>query len=169
MVEERTKIKGVTHDDPHTGMNRQEIIRQFVRAGTRLVPRLEPDNPVNPRAVALWLEAEGQEFHLGYLSDERAESVGESLRAGRPVEVMVSEVTGGVKGKPTRGVNVVIREGTVGQPKVKPAERKRASIPLPVLIMLGAGLLCCLAFLCIGAGDVILREIGVLPTYTPIP
>jgi len=169
VIEERTKIRGVTRDDPHTGMNRQEIIRQYVQSGTRLIPRLEPDNPVNPRAVALWLETESKQFHLGYLSDAHAENVGEVLRAGRPVEVTVSEVTGGMKGKPTRGVNIVIREVMVEQPKKKRFRLSKANRKLLIVVGLILFVICCLVPLCLGTGDVLLREIGILPTFTPIP
>ena len=166
MEEQRTKIKGVTRDDPHTGMNRQEIIRRYLRPGTRLTPRLEPDNPVNPKAVALWLETADGQFHLGYLSDEHAVSVGERLRAGQHLEVIVSKVTGGVEGKPTRGVNVVIREAS------GPGEKRRGlSTSRKLLIggLVAVFVICCLLPLCLGTGNIVLREIGILPTWTPIP
>ena len=166
--EERTKIKGVTFDDPHTGMNRQEIIRRYVRSGTRLVPRLEPDNPVDPGAVAIWLENEDGQFHLGYLSKERAETVGGMLRAGCDLEATVSGVTGGVAGKPTLGVNIVIREVAVSEP-----ESKGHGVSREVVIGVGLGLVlfivCCLVPACFVAGDVVLREVGILPTWTPGP
>lgn len=163
MEEERTKIKGVTRDDPHTGMNRQEIIRRYLRPGTRLTPRLEPDNPVNPKAVALWLETADGQFHLGYLSDEHAVSVGERLRAGQHLEVIVSKVTGGVRDKPTRGVNVVIREVAASKPRLSTSRKLLIGILLAVFVI------CCLMPLCLGTGNIVLREIGLLPTWTPIP
>ena len=166
MEEQRTKIKGVTRDDPHTGINRQEIIRRYVRSGSRLTPRLEPDNPADPDAVALWLENDEGQFHLGYLSHERAEIVGGMLRAGQTLDVTVSEVTGGVKGKPTRGVNVVIRE--VAAPRGK-SPRLSASRKLLIGIALALFVICCVVPLCLGTGDLILREVGILPTWTPGP
>jgi len=165
MEEQRTKIKGVTRDDPHTGMNRQEIIRRYLRPGTKLIPRLEPDNPADPEAVALWLENDKGQFHLGYLSHERAETVGGMLRAGQTLDVTVSEVTGGVKGKPTRGVNIVIREVAPG------GKSRRLSLGRKLLIggLVAVFVICCLLPLCFGTGDLILREVGVLPTWTPGP
>lgn len=166
-MEERTKIKGVTRDDPHTGINRQEIIQRYVHSGTRLTPRLEPDNPADPDAVALWLENDEGQFHLGYLSHERAATVGAMLRAGQMLDVSVSKVTGGVKGKPTRGVNIVIRDVAVSEP-----EKKGPKIRISINLMIAIGVLvvlCCLVPMCLGTGDVVLRDIGILPTCTPVP
>jgi len=165
MEERRTKIRGVTRDDPHTGMNRQEIIRRYVHSGTRLTPRLEPDNPVNSKAVALWLETADGQFHLGYLSGEHAMSVGERLRAGQTIDVTVSEVTGGVRDKPTCGVNIVIREAAVSEP----GKGLSTSRKLLIGILLAVFVICCLLPLCFGTGNIVLREIGILPTWTPIP
>ena len=167
-MEERTKIKGVTRDDPHTGMNRQEIIRRYVHSGTRLTPRLEPNNPADPDAVALWLENDEGQFHLGYLSHERAEIVGGMLRAGQMPDVTVSEVTGGVRGKPTRGVNIVIREVGVSVPGGK-SRRLSTSRKLLIGGLVALFVICCLVPLCFGTGNIVLREVGILPTWTPIP
>jgi len=167
MEERRTKIRGVTRDDPHTGINRQEIIRHYVHSGTRLTPRLEPDNPVNSKAVALWLETADGQFHLGYLSDEHAASVGERLRAGQTLDVTVSEVTGGVRDKPTRGVNVVIRDAAMGEPGK--GRRLSTSRKLLIGILLAVFVICCLLPLCLGTGNLLLQGIGILPTWTPGP
>jgi len=163
MEEQRTKIKGVTRDDPHTGINRQEIIRRYVHSGTRLTPKLEPDNPADPDAVALWLEMDDKQFHLGYLSREHAVSVGERLRAGQTLDVIVSEVTGGVRDKPTRGVNVVICELAASKPGLSTSRKVLIGILLAVFVI------CCLLPLCLGTGNIVLREIGILPTWTPVP
>ena len=71
------------------------------------------DNPHDPNAVALWLEVKkflkAERYHLGYVPASRAKYLAPKLRAGVKVSVTVTDVTGGTKEKPTRGVNVVIR------------------------------------------------------------
>ncbi len=108
----KTKIRGVTHACRYTGTPRQKIVGSHVRAGTKLITTLEPDNPEDPNAVALVLESgifRKRRFHLGYLSREVARDVAELLRSGKKLKVVVTDVTGGTKEKPTRGVNIVIR------------------------------------------------------------
>ncbi len=112
-IEITTKIAGVTHDDPSTGMNRQALIKKHVRVGMQLTPAVEPDNPHDPNAVGLWYRARFglfmRDVHLGYIGRTHSAYVAEKLRAGNRVTVTVSQVTGGSKDKPTMGVNVVIR------------------------------------------------------------
>lgn len=114
-VEEiRTKIAGVNHKEPRSGKNRQDIIKQHIQPGTDLIARLEPNNPVNPNAVAIWFEKKGvlfgkTQYHLGYLSDDRAEQLAPILKKGIAVKVDVLGVTGGTKEKTSYGVNIVIR------------------------------------------------------------
>lgn len=107
-----TKISGVTRTDPHSKKSRQEIITKYVSAGTDLKLRREPRNPVDPNAVAVWLERRGclgrKRFHLGYLNKKRAKEVAESLRAGGRAYAKVKNVTGGMEGRPTRGVNIQV-------------------------------------------------------------
>jgi hypothetical protein len=114
-VEIKTKISGVTHDDPRSGINRQKLIKKYVRSGMRLKAQREPENPYDPDAVMLILERRGllrlrkRRFHLGYLPRLRAAMVSDYLKKRKPVEVVVLDVTGGTRKKKTRGVNVVIR------------------------------------------------------------
>ena len=108
----RTKIAGVTNIDPKSKRNRQELIRQFVSAGTPLIAERERHNRYDPHAVALWLERRGclgkKRFHLGYVHSGLAKDVAALMDSGRKVNVTVVAVTGGTPAKPTRGVNIVI-------------------------------------------------------------
>ena len=104
-----SKIRGVSHKDPHTGMARQEIIKRFVRPGVSLRAELEPDNKFGDNAIALWLEPElGHLYHLGYIGSELAETLAPAMRTGSTVNVTVSAVTGG-KGRKAYGVNIEVR------------------------------------------------------------
>jgi hypothetical protein len=109
-VEENTKISGVTYIDPASGLSRQEIIMAHVTPGTRL-QAVPEDNPHDPNAVALWLDAMGKRYHIGYVPASRARYLAPKLRDGLQVEVVVMAVTGGTPTKPTRGVNIALRYG----------------------------------------------------------
>lgn len=106
-----TKIRGVTFDDPVSGMHRQAIIKSFVRPGTELELRPDPNNPVDPAAVGVWLVRKvmlvsSKEYHLGYLTHELASEMRFKMARGTRVKVTVSNVTGG-KDK-TVGVNILL-------------------------------------------------------------
>lgn len=108
----KTKIKGVTFDDPtNKGLNRQETIRQMVKAGQKLELRREPENPHSSDAVAVWLRKRvllvKVGYHLGYLPGEVARDVARAMDEGAKPDVRVLQVTGG--GSKSLGVNVVIR------------------------------------------------------------
>ena len=108
-----TKVTGVTFDDPHSGLNRQEIIAAHVRPGMRVHLRPEPDNPVDALAVGVWVSVGGllrrRDYQIGYLFQERAREVRALLQDGHGVDAKVTDVTGGTRDKPTYGVNLVIR------------------------------------------------------------
>lgn len=112
-MEITTKIAGVTHDDPSTGVNRQALIRKHVRPGMELTPEAEPDNPYDPGAVGLWYRARFglfmRDVHIGYITRTHSAYVAEKLRAGKRVTVTVTQVTGGSQDRPTMGVSIVIR------------------------------------------------------------
>jgi len=108
-----SKIAGVTYDDPVNHIPRQQIIRRFLRRGMELMPRLEPDNPHDENAVALWIVGKPflgkpKEYHVGYVGAQLSQGIANYLRAGRSLMISVSEVTGGTFSRPTRGVNIVI-------------------------------------------------------------
>jgi hypothetical protein len=103
----KTKLVGVTRGD------RQKLIKKHANSGlaVELVP--EPKNPVNPKAVAVYLKQvrrfrRDKKHHLGYLTDERAELIQDYWQKGRAVTAIITDVTGGTKGKETRGVNILI-------------------------------------------------------------
>lgn len=103
-----TKIAGVTFADPATGINRQEIIRNYVRSGDPLRIALDDDIPGHPEAVAIWFDRNGTQYHIGYLYHVQAVRVRKALQRGDNVEAMVKDVTGGTDDSPTLGVNIVI-------------------------------------------------------------
>lgn len=109
MSQINSKIVGVTYDDPRSGMNRQKIIRTFVKPGSKLEARLEPDNEHDPNAVALWFSKrilwEKSEYHLGYMTKTVNKRMAELLREGKKLKIKVKEVT---NQESTIGVNIVI-------------------------------------------------------------
>jgi hypothetical protein len=111
-IEIKTKLRGVTHEragQPHP----QEIIRTMLKPGTRLELRPEPDNPVDPGAVAVWYRRKAlfssSEYHLGYLGRDLARDIAILWAQGRRLTCTVLEVTGGRSDAVSLGVNVVIR------------------------------------------------------------
>lgn len=103
-MEIRTKVAGVTQP------GRQEIIRKRLKAGSPLLLVPEPENPVDPKAVAVYVPASmfKGSAQIGYLPRTRAEQIQELWAMGKKLTVTVSEVTGGVEGKETRGVNILV-------------------------------------------------------------
>jgi len=109
LVEIKTKIRGVSHRDPHTNKPRQKIIRSHVRTGTKIIPVLEPENPYGDHTIGLWVTARRKRYHLGYISTDLSERLTRIMRSGIPLTITVIQVTGGTRGKKTRGVNISIR------------------------------------------------------------
>lgn len=100
----RTKVFGVTHG------NRQDVIKKRVKAGMRLSLVAEPDNPVDPLAIAVYVPAgtfKGA-AQIGYLSQKLAKDVTQLLADGARLNATVLNVTGGEDGKETRGVNILV-------------------------------------------------------------
>lgn len=91
-----TKVVGVTHG------NRQQIIKRL-KVGQAVELRLEPDNPVDPYAIAVYVGGK----QIGYLSADLAEDNQVDGWVGKATAV-VSDLTGGKRGKETRGVNLEI-------------------------------------------------------------
>ena len=108
MVEIFSKVRGVTHEDPISRKSRQELIRRYVRQGTHLIARLDPENPVDENAIELWLPWKRKQFSLGYVNPDLVPRLAKVLRAGVPLTVTVKGVTGGTRGRETRGVNITI-------------------------------------------------------------
>lgn len=109
----RSKVAGVSYKNDN-GTDRQDIIRRFCRAGTPIGLKREPHNPYSLYAVSVWVRGRALLFvetdlQIGYLSNEVARKVAPRLDAGQPVYARVSEITGGSRDKPTRGVNLEIK------------------------------------------------------------
>ena len=99
-----SKVVGVTHKNAD-GKMRQDIIKAHCRPGQSLVLKPEPDNPKDPLAIGVWLEAK----QLGYLPAGRtAEDILRKISSGQTVTAKISSLTGGTKDKPTCGVNIQI-------------------------------------------------------------
>lgn len=114
-----TKISGVTHDDPSTGVNRQALIKAYVKPGMELTLKREPDNEYDPNAVGLWFKVRNlfipRNVHIGYINRTHAAYISQKMKEGVKFTVTVTEVTGGAKDKPTRGVNISIRWNQQGR------------------------------------------------------
>lgn len=103
----KTKVSGVTFD------HRQDAIKAHGKRGRKIILVPEPENPVNPEAVAVYLERprtlqKNLHYHIGYLNNKRAAEVQEAWAQSKIVSARVTEITGGTKDKPTCGVNIEI-------------------------------------------------------------
>ncbi len=101
-----TKVAGVSHEN-RDGTQRQEIASRC-QPGERLRLVAEPDNPVDPNAIKV-VRANGEQ--LGYLKADLAARI----QAGRffdskleDIIVELTEITGGSRAKPERGVNIAL-------------------------------------------------------------
>jgi HIRAN domain-containing protein len=74
--------------------------------GRYLQLRLEPDNPVDPNAVAIW-DAESR-LQIGYVPSEYAPEIAQRLRAGeQPYALCLMEFVGTASGD-RRGIRLLI-------------------------------------------------------------
>lgn len=154
----RSKIRGLTYPDPSTGEPRQTVVKKFVRPGMKLIPIYEPDNPHGSNAIGLWLyrplpDGKTVQHHLGYIGSDLSSTVGPILRSGQPMTITVTEITGGNKEQPTRGVNILIEyedepASVAGEPShvavaAEEAPKKKINWGKPAIIVIGV-----LAVLC---------------------
>lgn len=117
-----TKLAGVTHPNAD-GSDRQELIRRYARPGEPLLLVPEPNNPYSPNAIAVYLvRSEGifnkreVRYQLGYLREEVAMELTRYMaREGVPkdtrgvlISAEITDVNGGTRDKPARGVNIFI-------------------------------------------------------------
>jgi hypothetical protein len=107
-----SKIAGVSHKN-RDGSSRQTIIRRC-RIGEPLRFQCEPDNPVDPKAVAI-LRADGEQ--VGYLEARAAAELHRELASGEQIPCYITDLTGGTRDKPARGVNIYIG----GEPPLEPS------------------------------------------------
>jgi hypothetical protein len=99
-----SKVYGVGHRNAD-GTDRQKIAAKCV-PGEALSLIREPNNPHDPNAIALF-RRNGQQ--LGYVGGGLAETLAPVLDGGGYVTAVVAEVTGGERGKVSRGANLHVR------------------------------------------------------------
>ena len=108
-VNYHSKIVGTTFE------NRQDILAHL-EGNESLRVRREPENQYDPRAVAVDVDIKGKWYPVGYIAKDKNKDVAEALDAGREVEIKLSEVTGGDKGK-NLGMNICLKyEKEVSEP-----------------------------------------------------
>lgn len=100
-----TKVVGVSKRNDNGGSRQQLLSMCTVGDTVRLVP--QPDNPYDPKAVAVIHPAVGQ---LGYLGSDTARDLWKWLQSNRPIVGSISALTGGTRDKTTRGCNLLIYE-----------------------------------------------------------
>ena len=107
-----SKIAGVSHRNPDA-RERQEIIEHKCRVGDKLELTPEPNNSVDPNAIAVyrerrWFGRGGEQ--LGYLPAEILDILQRQGEAEPDlvIEAEITDLTGGTPEKPTRGVNILI-------------------------------------------------------------
>lgn len=104
-----SKIVGTTFE------NRQDILAHL-EGNENLRVRREPENKYDPRAVAVDVDIKGKWYPVGYIAKDKNKDIAEALDAGREVEIKISEVTGGDKGK-NLGMNICLKyEKDVSEP-----------------------------------------------------
>lgn len=100
-VNYHSKIVGTTFE------NRQDILAHL-EGDENLRVRREPENQYDPRAVAVDVDIKGKWYPVGYIAKDKNKDIAEALDAGREVEISISEVTGGDKGK-NLGMNICLK------------------------------------------------------------
>lgn len=100
-VQYHSKIVGTTFE------NRQDILAHL-EGNESLRVRREPENQYDPRAVVVDVDIKGKWYPVGYIAKYRNKDIAEALDAGREVEIRISEVTGGDKGK-NLGMNICLK------------------------------------------------------------
>lgn len=100
-VNYHSKIVGTTFE------NRQDILAHL-EGNESLRVRREPENEYDQRAVAVDVDIKGKWYPVGYIAKDKNKDIAEALDAGRDVEIKISEVTGGDKGK-NLGMNICLK------------------------------------------------------------
>lgn len=119
-VNYHSKIVGTTFE------NRQDILAHL-EGSESLRVRREPENQYDPRAVAVDVDIKGKWYPVGYIAKDKNKDIAEALDAGREVEIKISEVTGGDKGK-NIGMNICLKyEKEVSEPISDAKNDSRAS------------------------------------------
>lgn len=100
-VNYHSKIVGTTFE------NRQDILAHL-EGSESLRVRREPENQYDTRAVAVDVDIKGKWYPVGYIAKDKNKDIAEALDAGREVEIKISEITGGDKGK-NLGMNICLK------------------------------------------------------------
>jgi hypothetical protein len=112
-AEVETKLAGVTHTDPVSGIDRQILIKAHLRPGMVLELRREPDNEYDRNAIGVRLRKRiglrNRDLHLGYIKASEAQYLAPRMDAGQVVTATVLAITGNTKDRPTCGVKLQIR------------------------------------------------------------
>jgi hypothetical protein len=98
-----TRVVGVTFTNPD-GAQRQGIIYEC-QVGEELLLIREPGNRFDPNAIKV-CRASGEQF--GHISSDVAVRMAGEMDGGKEFHAFISELTGGTRSKPTRGVNIEI-------------------------------------------------------------
>lgn len=94
-----SKLQGVTRTN-RDGTNRQEIIAELCYQGQQLLLMRAP-NQFNPNNLDVYVA-----YQVGQVNPELADLLVPILDEGGIVRAQITDVTGGLEGKPTRGINV---------------------------------------------------------------
>jgi hypothetical protein len=94
-----SKLQGVTRAN-RDGTRRQEIIAELCYPGQQLVLMRAP-NPYSHDNLDVYVA-----YQVGQVNPELAELLAPILEDGGVVRAEITEITGGLEDKPTRGVNV---------------------------------------------------------------
>lgn len=106
-----SKLVGTTFD------NRQETI-STLRVGDMARFRREPENPHDPKAVAVDASTSEGWKPIGYIARDKNEDIAEALDMGNVADVSISDITGG--GDKNYGVNIKVT--------LKKVQKKRKGI-----------------------------------------
>nr|DAY30870.1 MAG TPA: ATP dependent helicase [Caudoviricetes sp.] len=118
-VNYHSKIVGTTFE------NRQDILAHL-EGNESLRVRREPENQYDPRAVAVDVDIKGKWYPVGYIAKDKNKDIAEALDAGREVEIKISEITGGDKGK-NLGMNICLKYEKDGPEPISDATNDSAA------------------------------------------
>ena len=94
-----TTVAGVTKQNPD-GTHRQQILKNRMYTGMPLRLEAEPENPHDPKAVAVYAANE----KVGYLPRGYHIDIFNALKQSRRVTATVEKLTGGTRDKPAHGL-----------------------------------------------------------------
>lgn len=112
-----SRVVGVSHAN-EDGRSRQKYIAAFCKRGMPLILKREPENPHDPNAIGVWIKARvlfvfTDVVQIGYLDARTAGELTRHLDRSGKVSAVITDVTGGLAGKRTRGVTIQITKHPV--------------------------------------------------------